>query len=208
MQDDPGAARWMAITFSGEGVITAGSPESEQITGYAARELVKRSVTEILGDASVFRLSDMMGHCTQCGSWSGDILHLHRSGVTVPAYGVLTPLVSAGGRPAFLLISSFAGSGSEPMKGAHMREIGSRLREFAHQLNNPLAVVLGFAQLIMVSPQCAGSVRVDMEKLYSEMRRLVAIVQRLHEYAVSLQEPTRPKTCSALVEPGTRPVSR
>jgi PAS domain S-box-containing protein len=192
MQRDPGAARWMAVTFSGEGHITSVSPEAEEVTGYTSRELAERSITEILGDPSVFRLPDMLNTCRECGTWSGEVHHLHRSGLAVQAYGVLSLLSTAGGDlPSFLLISAFSGSGSEPMKDAHLREIGARLREFAHQLNNPLAVVLGFTQLIMTSPQCTGTMQGDMEKLYSEMRRLVEVVQRLHKYAFSLQESAR-----------------
>jgi len=182
----------MAVTFSGEGLITSVSPEIEEITGYTARELADHSITEILGDASVFRLPDMMNTCRECGTWSGEIQHLHRSGLSVPAYGVLSLLTSAGeGLASFLLISAFSGSGSEPMKHAHIREIGARLREFAHQLNNPLAVILGFTQLIMTSPQCTGAIQSDMEKLYSETRRLVELVQRLHKYGLGLQEGAR-----------------
>ncbi len=193
MLQDPGTASWMAITFSAEGLITAGSPETGSVTGYAPCELLCRPVTEVLGDATVFRLPEMMQGCTKCGTWSGDVLYLHRSGMTVPAHGVLTPLSNAGSRPEFLLFSVFAGNGSGPASGERTCEIGSRLREFAHQLNNPLAVVLGFAQLIMASPECSGAIRVDTEKLYSEMRRMVEIVQRLHTYAVGLQESSRPE---------------
>jgi|WetSurMetagenome_2_1015567.scaffolds.fasta_scaffold473931_1 PAS domain S-box-containing protein len=192
MYRDPVTARWMAVTFSGEGLITSVSPETEEVTGYAPGELSERSITEILADASVFRLPDMMNICRQSGTWTGQLEHLHRSGTSVRAHGVLTPLSSAAGSlPFFLLVSAFSADDSEQTKDGHLKEIGSRLREFAHQLNNPLAVILGFTQLIMTSPQCTGPMVTEMERLYSEMRRIVEIVQRLHKYAFSLQENAR-----------------
>jgi signal transduction histidine kinase len=183
------SARWIAVIFSSDGTISCISEESEQVTGHPPGSLVGHSITEILADESLFRLPDILGAAAECGNWSGDILHRHRGGDTVPAYAVFTRLSGSGGdKPAFLLISAFAGSGSEPMKGTHLREIGGKLREFAHQLNNPLAVVLGFTQLIMLSPQCVGNIRTDMEKVFTEMRRLVDVVHSLHLYAVGLQE--------------------
>jgi hypothetical protein len=43
----------------------------------------------------------------------------------------------------------------------------------------------------MLNAQCAGKVRADMEKLFSELKRVVQVVERLHGYALSLQESER-----------------
>jgi signal transduction histidine kinase len=58
----------------------------------------------------------------------------------------------------------------------------------SHEMNNPLAVSMGFLQLLMLNDQCTGKIRTDLEKVRSEMGRLVLAVERLHHYAHSLQE--------------------
>ena len=68
-----------------------------------------------------------------------------------------------------------------------MRGVGL-LRETAHELNNPLAVMMGFIQLILLDLRCEGKMRSDMERLYAEMKRIVQTVEKMHSYAISLQE--------------------
>jgi len=66
-------------------------------------------------------------------------------------------------------------------------EIGRHLRAVVHDLNNPLAVMMGFTQLMLMDGRCEGQSRVDLEKVHSEIKRVAAVVERLHAYALSLQ---------------------
>jgi signal transduction histidine kinase len=192
MAEAAGSTGWIAVLFSRDGTVSRISAESEQATGHQPGELAGRSITDILGDESLFRLPDILNVAAECGNWTGEIQVRDRSGSSHPSYAVITRLSGpGGGEPSFLLISAATGSSSEPMNTPELREIGGKLRDFAHQLNNPLAVVLGFTQLIMLSPQCVGGIRADMERLFTEMRRLVDVVHSLHLYAVGLQEPRR-----------------
>src|SRR5512140_2550100 len=151
MREDP-EAQWMAVAFSRDGLISAVSPESEPITGYSSRDLAHKPITGILGDATVFRLQEMMSRTRESGTWSGEILHAHRDGRILPAYAVLTTLTDAESPSAsFLLVSTIGAPGAARAPEANLSEIGARLREFTHQLNNPLAVILGFTQLLMTS---------------------------------------------------------
>ena len=66
-------------------------------------------------------------------------------------------------------------------------EISAQLRAIVHELNNPLAVVMGFTQLMILSDGYDGRFRADLDKIYGEMKRVVKGVERLHAYALSLQ---------------------
>jgi signal transduction histidine kinase len=66
-------------------------------------------------------------------------------------------------------------------------EVGKELRTLVHELNNPLAVMMGFTQLILLNNHCDGKVRADLDKVYSEMKRVARAVEKLHGYALSLQ---------------------
>ena len=68
-------------------------------------------------------------------------------------------------------------------------EVGKELRTLVHELNNPLAVMMGFTQLILLNNRCDGKVRDDLDKIYSEMKRVARAVDKLNTYALSLQRP-------------------
>jgi signal transduction histidine kinase len=76
---------------------------------------------------------------------------------------------------------------------AVVADIAASLRAFVHDLNNPLAVVMGFSQLLELNSNCNGKVRADIEKLSEELKNVVHIVERLHGYAISLDEKPKAK---------------
>jgi PAS domain S-box-containing protein len=189
------SAQWMAVTFSYDGLISSLSPGAEQVIGYSAQDLVGRPVTQILAERSVFEVARLMETAKECGSWEGRVVHLDRNGRTFEADGNLSTLTGREyARASFLLVSLLVSqSHTGGNEQAAVREAATKLRTFAHELNNPLAVMMGFTQLIMLNAQCAGKVRADMEKLFSELKRVIQVVERLHTYAVSLQESDRPE---------------
>jgi signal transduction histidine kinase len=65
-------------------------------------------------------------------------------------------------------------------------QVVANLRSFAHDLNNSLAVLMGFAQLLILDANCQGNIRNDVEKLYSELKRVIQVVEKFHAYALSL----------------------
>jgi len=79
-----------------------------------------------------------------------------------------------------------------------MVEVAADLRTFAHDLNNPLAVMMGLAQLLILNANCQGKIRGDIEKLYSELKRVIQAVERMHNYALSLHEKNQPEKASNL----------
>jgi len=178
----------MAAVLSPDGIITSLSGTAEQITGYSAHELVGRPITVILAERSVFDVPQMMRSASDWGVWEGEIIHRNRSGRSIRTQGRLAQLsarenIAAG----FLLLSlhSRVTAAGEPQTS--VPEVAAYLRRIAHELNNPLAVMMGFTQLILLDLRCDGKLRTDMERLYAEMKRIVQTVEKLHTYAVTLQ---------------------
>lgn len=180
----------MAVTLSTDGLIVSLSSSAEQLTGYSSRELVGRPVTQIMADRSVFEVPQMMDSAKEWGCWNGEISHRNRSGKQLASRSSLTLLSGRNNENiGFLLVSIFAAqSESAHYSSADAAEISCRLRAFAHELNNPLAVVMGTTQLMLLNSQCQGKIRVDLDKLFSEMKRVIQVVEKLHAYAISLQE--------------------
>ena len=179
----------MVVALSSDGLISSLSTTAEQHTGYSAHELVGRPVTVILADRSLFEVPHMMRAAVDWGVWNGEITHRNRSGKSFKAEASLTQLTSRENSSAgFLLLSALQQKTSGDAANATLCEVSDHLRETAHELNNPLAVMMGFTQLILLDLRCEGKMRSDIERLYAEMKRIVQIAEKMHSYALSLQE--------------------
>jgi|WetSurMetagenome_2_1015567.scaffolds.fasta_scaffold367918_1 PAS domain S-box-containing protein len=186
-------SEWLAATLSSEGLITSLSPGTEQFIGYSAKELVGRSVTHILSDLSAFELPRILDAANEWGHWQGEIVHRTRDGKPLEGRATLSLLSGAGNRFAGYMLVSDLNKAPVTIKyeDPAIVEVAGRLRTFAHDLNNPLAVIMGFTQLLVLNANCQGKIRGDIEKLYSELKRVIGVVEKLHSYAISLYDKSR-----------------
>jgi two-component system, LuxR family, sensor kinase FixL len=190
MQSVACSSNWLVATLSPEALIISLSANAEQFTGYSAQELVGRPITQILADRTAFEVPRILDAAKEWGYWQGEVVHTSRGGKHFDARGTISLLAGKRNYSAgYLLISSLNQSlVLEESENPAVAKVATTLRTFAHDLNNPLAVMMGFAQLLILNQNCQGNVRNDMEKLYSELKRVVQMVERLHEYALSLSE--------------------
>jgi PAS domain S-box-containing protein len=192
MQSVAGSFNWLAATLSSEALITSLSVSAEQFTGYSAQELVGRPITHIFADRTAFEVPRILDTAKEWGYWQGEVVHRSRGGKQFDARGTISLLAGKQNRSAeYLLISNLSRSLMlDERENSAVAEISTALRTFAHDLNNPLAVMMGFAQLLILNQNCQGNIRKDIEKLYSELKRVIQVVEKLHEYALSLGEKT------------------
>ncbi len=180
---------WMAISLTPEGSIHSLSSSVEHLIGYSSSELAGQPLSAILGERTMVEISRMMRSALDWGVWEGEIVHRDRNGKHLRARAALTPLTSARNECAgFLLISDMGTAERISGNAGPLREVGAYLRQISHDLNNPLAVLMGFTQLILLDPQCKGKMRADVERLFAEVKRVTQMVEKLHSYARSLQE--------------------
>jgi PAS domain S-box-containing protein len=198
------SSRWLAAALSPDALIVSLSASAEQFTGYSAQELVGRPITQILADLSAFKMPQILNAAKEWGNWEGELIHRARSGRSLEARGAVTPLAGKGNLPAgFLLVSNLnKAPAMDACDNAVVADIASSLREFVHDLNNPLAVVMGFAQLLELNSNCNGKVQADIEKISEELRNVVHIVERLHGYAISLGDKPKSLMPDSSLTPG------
>jgi len=188
------SSTWLAITLSKDALITALSSGAEQLMGYSVQELIGRPITQILADSSAFDLTRILDTTKEWGGWNGEIIHRSRGGESLEARCKVSLLAGNGNRAAgYLLISDFDKfSGLDDCERPALAEVSGNLRAFAHDLNNPLAVLMGFTQLLILNTNCQGKIRNDVEKIYAELKRVIQVVEKLHRYAFSLYEKSQP----------------
>jgi len=190
MEPLTGQSALAAITFSVDTLITSFSSGIEVFAGYSKNEIVGRSVARILADSSVFDMPKILDTVKSEGGWEGSITFRDRNKKSVKAYGTVLPLAEGDCRnTGYLLLArlgKFTNAGNE--SGLEYSYIGNRIRELVHEINNPLAVIMGSTQLLAMNSGCTGKVRSDIEKLYDELEKVAHVVERLHGYAFSLCE--------------------
>lgn len=201
MQSFACSSKWLAAIISSETLIASLSSGAEQFTGYSAQELVGRPITQILADSSAFEVPRILDAAKNWGSWQGQIVHKARGGKLLEAHGIVSLMAGNGDCAAgYLLVSNLNKSlASDGCENAAVTEVAANLRTFAHELNNPLAVMMGFTQLLVLNANCQGNIRDDIEKLYSELKRVIQVVEGLHGYALSLYEKSQPGQASNAV---------
>lgn len=116
----------------------------------------------------------------------------------------LAPVTDAGGRPAGLVVTLRDVTEARRLQAQLARtdklaSLGEMLAGVAHELNNPLTGVLGFAQLLEAQVE-DPAVREDLRKIASEAQRAARLVQRLLAFARQYPPERRPTQLNALVQ--------
>ena len=80
-------------------------------------------------------------------------------------------------------ISDVAMLQAKLMHTEKMAAVGQLVSGVAHEVNNPLTAIMGFADLLLESPELSGSVREDLQVILQEAQRTREIVQNLLSFA-------------------------
>ncbi len=182
---------WLVVTLSSQASVTALSPDADGFAGYKSREMIGCPITKFLADKTVYEMPYIMDTVKVNGKWEGEFFCLDRSGKEIPTKSNIILLSDNENRNSgylLLLRPKESLDSSRDGFGSIQADVGSRVRDLVHDLNNPLAVIMGSTQLLTLNSHCTGKMRSDIEKLYSELEKMVRVVEKLHGYAFSLCE--------------------
>jgi nitrogen-specific signal transduction histidine kinase len=187
---------WMAVTFSPDGVIRSVAPGGVRLSADPASDLVGCHIAQVLAVTSVLEIPHMIQIARESGSWEGEISLRTADGESFSVSGRLA--VTSGtdaNEETFLLLLMCKAQKPDSGAGLDPHEVGARLRDIAHQLNNPLAVMMGYAQLVLMEMPAEGRLRADVKLIFEQTQRVAGMVERLRDYGAFLQGGTQ-------VEPG------
>jgi PAS domain S-box-containing protein len=152
-------------------------------TGYAEQELIGRSSESMLPRGSAARATDNGEVTRRRETWRGTLTRQRKDGSGYKVSSVVVPLFDERRQITHWVaverdISEEVRLREQLIHSERLSAVGQLVSGVAHELNNPLQSVLGFAELLMEGEQ-RPQARHDLEQVRSEAIRAGKIVRNL-----------------------------
>jgi PAS domain S-box-containing protein len=152
----------LIMMADGDGTITYANPACERMTGYSPGELVGRNAESLMrcegGEPSPDAILEIV---RGGGVWRGDFTNVRKNGESCHASAVVFPLHGSGGLDVGFIqrdITQEKKLYEKLLRSQKLEALGTLAGGIAHDFNNILAAILGYAELLLDSPEDAESV--------------------------------------------------
>ena len=168
--------------------------------GYREQDLLGRSLTEIIPQARRPILAQALQQALRGSAIENLELPVIRSGQSNAQFSIsISPMRDDDGEinSVVAVMTDVTDAASLQSKMRHtekMAALGQLVSGVAHEVNNPLAAIVGFADLLLENPSVADETKQDLGVILREAERTRQIVQNLLSFAREMpaqREPVR-----------------
>ena len=184
-------AKSAIIAVDGDGKIILFNPAAEKIFGYPKEDIIYREFSSLFPE----RYNDAVNAELGKGSGNGfsglkestsEITGLNKSGEEFPAE-VSFSTCRVEGRPILTAIifdiTEKKNLLEQLLQSAKLAAVGELISGVTHEVNNPLAVVIGYSEMLLAEPDLSNESREAIKSIHAESERAKKVIQNLLSFA-------------------------
>jgi two-component system NtrC family sensor kinase len=183
------------------------NPALCRFLGYAEAELLALTVCDVTGqeDLAETRRVFVEAQAGRPGPVDVEKRYVRKDGAVVWGRTTASWLLDGRGRPTYAVslvqdVTDRKRLEEELRQAEKMSAVGLLVSGVAHELNNPLAGVLGYAQLLLASSLSGETTRRGLETILREAERCKRIVQNLQTFARKRRPQEEPVDVNEILE--------
>jgi len=183
------------ITYVNQACLTLWRKDSKE-------ELLGKSFWELLELEDAVVAQDIAKAMIENGSWKGELAARRKDGSKINVQVLTTIIKDERGNPvqtmsSFIDVTERKKIEQQLQLVARLASVGELAAGVAHELNNPLAAIHGYAELLTERQDFDDSTKKDIETIFKEAQRAARITSNLLSFA---RKHTPQKTLSSMNE--------